>query len=364
MNNNSNYYSNNSSNNNNNNNTSNSYSYRKGTDPEYKKDSDYYHHNYANKTSSFKLSKINDPLNSSNNYSDNYKNNSSSYYNNKSKTSNNNNTYNSYNSDSYYAKDKKFRKKNINYGKHYDYETTEIITKPIANENENIALDSRENNKESNKDKDYNEDKISNVNINFNFPQKPEESSGKVSDTHIDNEERLTKLQNKIVTTSIVQSGLRDFFSKLRLTKNDKDIETNSNSINISNSNASPQSKISRISISNESLKKSFTDLKIINTDIFETTEKIFHEELKKRFNIMKSNSKNINPKPKKKLIIMHMLNIEYTDFCNKVEEIAFNNWSIATISFSLLPKRVKKEGLDLELEKYRIFTIIYYFNN
>ena len=110
----------------------------------------------------------------------------------------------------------------------------------------------------------------------------------------------------------------------------------------------------------NDTNKKTFTNLKIINSEIFEKlhikTEKLVQQELKKCFNRMKI-SKN------KKLSIYNMYNIEYTDLFNKVEEAIFDNLSIVSISFSLSSKK-KNNRSEYESERYLTKLNIYRNSN
>ncbi len=226
---------------------------------------------------------------------------------------------------------------------------------------------------------------ISNININFNFNQ---QDDSKKSLTKVDKLERLEKLQNKIVATSLVQNGIRAFFQRLRINKDVKEIETHSNSINsFCISSNSPNS----ISNSSGTFKK-FTGLKIINSEIFEKldlkTETVIQQGLIKCFKKLKSLKEEAkeeqesisevsssrekidtsgtvnttdkasvsistaqNPTTKRifNLSINKMLNIEYTDFLNTVESAAgVYNWSITSFCFSLVPKK-KREEFELE---------------
>lgn len=159
----------------------------------------------------------------------------------------------------------------------------------------------------------------------------------------MEKENKLLKLQNKILSTSIVQNGLKDFFQKLRVNKPVKNNDSNLNS----NCDSGPSPYNSNVS----SLKKSFTDLKVINSEIFEKlnskTEKLIQEEFKKCFHKMKLNSKTTNNKFF--LRKENKYNIEYTDSFNKFEENYLGKWSISTVSFSLIPKRIIKEQFESE---------------
>jgi len=299
--------------------------------------------------------------------------------------------YNQY--DNYYYKDKKYKspkKKPSFKNKHFEttmitrpivsvFEKQENITNNVTNStntetnqntttNTNTNTTTNTNNLTGNSNKDDEQNNISNININFNFNQQ-----NKIiqldENKKLENEDKLLKLQNKLITTSIVQNGLKAFFQKLKINKNVKEIETNTNLSNNSLSNISPNPSPNNISDYSVK-KKSFTDLKIINSEIFEKlhikTEKIFQEELKKCFNIMRMNSKDAGlagmrvssgngnesdevVNNKFQLCIENKLNIEYTEFFNKVEEKTDDNLSIATVSFSLNPVKVKKDDNEYE---------------
>ena len=126
---------------------------------------------------------------------------------------------------------------------------------------------------------------------------------------------------------------------------------------------------------------------KNINTEIFEKlqqkTQKVIYEELRKCFNVMKiktqsaktyendindenekrdsrmqNKTASVSPKIAKnknknvaKLSILNMLNIEYTEFGNKVEEVYKDDisLSIVSISFSLFPNKDASTNLSMK---------------
>jgi len=216
----------------------------------------------------------------------------------------------------------------------------------LYNVEKNLAIQEEKNEEETkNSLKDLIDDpnNINNININFNFNNQNEAKNDESK--QIENLNRLLILQNKILTTSIVQDGLREFFNKLRSTKK------GDSHYSSCNSEITPDS----------SQKKNFSGLKVINSEIFEKiqikADMLIHDELKSCFNKMKLNCKQTTNK-KFKLSQENVYKFEFTDILNKFEELVNGNYSIESISFSLIPKKHKQQQIQqMETEKYNKFS-------